>query len=141
MPTWRIRGKKCKTRRPYPLPVMLRIHCVQLFCNLSDPGMEDLLYKAGSVRRLVGLSLAEALPGETTLLNFRSLLEGHGLRQGLFDEIDAGVGSQGLRLWKGTIVDACIIEAPLSTRNWVGDVCQDKEEDRVAFRDEGTRWS
>ena len=23
--------------------VMLRIHCVQLFYNLSDPGMEDML--------------------------------------------------------------------------------------------------
>ena len=42
-----------KGRRPYPLPVMLRIHCVQLFYNLSDPGMEDLLYEAESVRRFV----------------------------------------------------------------------------------------
>ena len=24
---------------------MLRIHCVQLFYNLSDPGMEDMLYE------------------------------------------------------------------------------------------------
>ncbi len=31
-------------RRPYPLAVMLRIHCVQLCYNLSDPAMEDLLY-------------------------------------------------------------------------------------------------
>ncbi len=40
-------------RRPYPLEVMLRVHCVQLFYNLSDPGMEDLLYEAESVRRFV----------------------------------------------------------------------------------------
>ena len=33
-------AKRGKGRRPYPLPVMLRIHCVQLFYNLSDPGME-----------------------------------------------------------------------------------------------------
>ena len=32
--------KHGKGRRPYPLAVMLRIHCVQLFYNLSDPGME-----------------------------------------------------------------------------------------------------
>ena len=38
-------------RRPYPLAVMLRIHCVQLCYNLSDPAMEDLLYEAESVRR------------------------------------------------------------------------------------------
>ena len=33
--------KPGRGRRPYPLSVMLRIHCVQLFYNLSDPGMED----------------------------------------------------------------------------------------------------
>ena len=31
-------------RRPYPLRVMLRIHCLQLWFNLSDPGMEQELY-------------------------------------------------------------------------------------------------
>ncbi len=31
-------------RRPDPLVVMLRVHCVQLCDNLSDPAMEDLLY-------------------------------------------------------------------------------------------------
>ena len=70
-------AKPGKGLRPYPLPVMLRIHCVQLFYNLSDPGMEDLLYEAESVRRFVGLSLSEALPDETTILNFRHLLERH----------------------------------------------------------------
>ena len=33
---------------------MLRIHCVQLCYNLSDPAMEDLLYEAESVRRFCG---------------------------------------------------------------------------------------
>ena len=32
-------------RPPYPLSVMLRIHCLQLFYNLSDPMMEDSLYE------------------------------------------------------------------------------------------------
>ena len=34
-------------RRPYPLSVMLRVHCVQLFYNLSDPGMEDPRFREG----------------------------------------------------------------------------------------------
>ena len=96
---------------------MLRIHCVQLFYNLSDPGMEDLLYEAESVRRFVGLNLTEALPDETTILNFRHLLERHQLGQGLLEEINAHLESQGLRLREGTIVDASIIEAPSSTKN------------------------
>ena len=62
-------AKAGRGRRPYPLSVMLRVHCVQLFYNLSDPGMEDLLYEVESVRRFVGLRLTEALPDETTILN------------------------------------------------------------------------
>ena len=66
--------KAGRGRRPYPLSVMLRIYCVQLFYNLSDPGMEDMLYEVESVRRFVGLRLSGALPDETTILNFRHLL-------------------------------------------------------------------
>ena len=39
--------KAGRGRRPYPLRTMLRVHCVQLFYNLSDPGMEDLLLRGG----------------------------------------------------------------------------------------------
>ena len=114
-------AKRGMGRPPYPLPAMLRIHCVQLFYNLSDPGMEDLLYEAESVRRFVGLSLSEALPDETTILNFRHLLERHELGRGLLEEINAHLESQGLRLREGTIVDASIIEAPSSTKNRSGE--------------------
>ena len=113
--------KAGKGRRPYPLPVMLRVHCVQLFYNLSDPGMEDLLYEAESVRRFVGLKLLEALPDETTILNFRHLLEKHNLGQGLLAEINGHLELQGLRLREGTMVDASIIEAPSSTMNRAGE--------------------
>ena len=113
--------KAGKGRRPYPLAVMLRIHCVQLFYNLSDPGVEDLLYEAESVRRLVGLKLAGDLPDETTILNFRHLLERHSLGEGLLQEINAHLESQGLRLREGTIVDASIVEAPSSTKNRAGE--------------------
>ena len=107
-------------RRPYELSAMLRVHCVQLFYNLSDPGMEDLLYEAESVRRFVGLKLSEPLPDETTILHFRHLLEEHELGKGLFAEINRHLAAQGLRLQEGTIVDASIIKAPSSTKNRAG---------------------
>ena len=113
--------KAGRGRHPYPLTVMLRVHCVQLFYNLSDPGMEDLLYESEPVRRFVGLRLSEPLPDETTILNFRHLLERHNLGQGLLDEINAHLESQGLKLREGTIVDATIIEAPSSTKNRAGE--------------------
>ena len=109
--------KPGRGRRPYELSTMLRIHCVQLFYNLSDPGMEDMLYEVESVRRFVGLRLSGPLPDETTILNFRHLLDKHELGTGLLEEINRYLESQGLRLQEGTIVDASIIAAPSSTKN------------------------
>ena len=99
----------------------LRVHCVQLFYNLSDPGMEDLLYEVESVRRFAGLRLSGSLPDETTILNFRHLLETQGLGMGLFEEINTHLASLGHRLKTGTIVDASIIDAPSSTKNRRGE--------------------
>ena len=127
--------KAGRGRRPYELSVMLRVHCVQLFYNLSDPAMEDLLYEAESVRRFVGLKLTEPLPDETTILHFRHLLEKHQLGQGVFEEIKAHLESKGLRLREGTIVDAGIIEAPSSTKNRAG--ARDPEMHQVK---KGNEW-
>ena len=66
------------------------------------------------MRRFVGLKLSGPLPDETTILNFRHLLGQHSLGQVLLGEINAHLESQGLKLREGTIVDATIIEAPLT---------------------------
>ncbi len=113
--------KAGRGRQPYPLSVMLRTHCVQLCYNLSDPGVEDLLYESEPVRRFVGLKLSGPLPDETTILNFRHLLEKNSLGQGLMDEINAHLKSQGLKLREGTIVDATTTLAPSSTKNRAGE--------------------
>ena len=132
--------KAGRGRRPYDLSAMLRVHCVQVFYNLSDPGMEDLLYEAESVRRFVGLRLSDPLPGESTILHFCHLLERHGLGLGLFQEINAHLESQGLRVWEGTIVDATIIEASSSTKNRSGmrdlEKHQVKKGNPISLRDE-----
>jgi transposase, IS5 family len=107
-------------RPPYPLSVMMRIHCVQLFCNLSDPAMEDMLYETESVRRFVGLKLSGLIPDEPTILKFRHMLEAHNLGKKLFAEINKYLEEQGLTLRKGRIVDSSIIAAPKSTKNKEG---------------------
>ena len=104
-------------RPPYPLAMMLRIHCVQLFYNLSDPAMEDALYDSAAVQRFVGLAAQDPRPDETTILNFRHLLEQHALGAVLLAEITRHLATRGVRLREGTIVDATIIEAPASTKN------------------------
>ena len=109
--------KPGRGRRPYPLRVMLRIHCLQLWFNLSDPGMEQELYDSRSMLEFAGLSLSEPIPDETTILNFRHLLERHQLGTELFATINAHLARQGLQLCEGTIVDSTIISAPSSTKN------------------------
>ena len=104
-------------RPPYPLSVMLRIHCMQLFYNLSDPAMEDALYEIASMRNFAGLRLHDRLPDETTILNFRHLLERHNLGEAIFKAINKHLSNKGLELNNGTIVDASIIAAPTSTKN------------------------
>ena len=109
-------------RRPYPLSTMLRVHCVQLFYNLSDPGMEDLLYEVESVRRFVGLRLSAPLPDETTILHFRHLLEQHQLGQGLFQTINRPPGVAGAAApGGGRSWTPASSSAPSSTKNRAGE--------------------
>ena len=53
-------------RRPFPLPTMLRIYCLQQWYALSDPGAEEALYDIQSMRAFAGLELGhDAIPDET----------------------------------------------------------------------------
>lgn len=122
-------------RRPYPLPVMLRIHCMQLFSNLSDPLIEDSLYEIESMRRFAGLSLSDALPDESTILNFRHLIERHDLGKSIFKIVNKNLEKQRLLLREGSIVDATIISAPTSTKNKAG-----KRDPEMHQTKKGNEW-
>jgi len=105
-------------RPPIGLERMLRLHFLQHWFNLSDPAAEEALYDSLSMRRFVGIDLGrEPVPDETTILNFRHLLERHDLGKPLFDRVNEHLASRGLKVAGGTIVDATIIAAPSSTKN------------------------
>lgn len=105
-------------RRPVGLERMLRIHFLQHWFNLSDPAVEEALYDSRAMRRFVGIDLGrEPAPDETTVCNFRHLLEAHNLGDQLFALINAYLQENGLKVSTGTIVDATIIDAPSSTKN------------------------
>ncbi|QLC74621.1 IS5 family transposase [Pseudomonas sp. LPB0260] len=103
-------------RPAYPLLAMLRIHLMQNWFGYSDPAMEEALYETTILRQFAGLSL-ERIPDETTILNFRRLLEKHELAAGILAVINGYLGDRGLSLRQGTIVDATLIHAPSSTKN------------------------
>ena len=109
-------------RPPVGLERMLRIHCLQLWFDLSDPAVEEALYDSRAMRTFVGIDLGrEPVPDETTVMRFRHLLEEHKLGSRLFEEVGRVLQGRGLRLSKGTIVDATIIAAPSSTKNAQGE--------------------
>src|SRR4029078_162098 len=101
---------------------MLRLHCLQLWFNLSDPAVEEALYDSLAMRSFVGIDLGrEPVPDETTVMRFRHLIEEHKLGSKIFEEAGHVLQRRGLRLSKGTIVDATIIAAPSSTKNAEGE--------------------
>ena len=108
-------------RQPYPLATMLRIHFLQQWYSLSDPGMEETLYEMPVMRRFARLGGLDNIPDETTILNFRRLLETHDLAPQLLERVNAHLARKGQSLKAGTIVDATIIAAPSSTKNRGGE--------------------
>lgn len=105
-------------RRPVGIERMLRIHFMQHWFNLSDPGMEEALYDIPAMRDFAGIDLGnEAAPDETTICKFRHLLEKKNLGERLFHLVNAYLQENNLFVSKGTIVDATLIDAPTSTKN------------------------
>lgn len=105
-------------RRPVGIERMLRVYFLQHWFNLSDPGAEEALYDSRAMRNFVGIDLgAEPAPDETTICKFRHLMEAHDLGDELFHLVNEYLKENGLKVARGTIVDASIINAPSSTKN------------------------
>jgi IS5 family transposase len=123
-------------RQPMPLERMLRLYFMQQWYGLSDPAMEDALYDIESMRRFADIDIeVDVIPDETTILNFRHLLERHNLTKQIFEKTQRYLSEKGLLLREGTIVDATIINAPSSTKN------QDKMRDReMRQTKKGNQW-
>jgi IS5 family transposase len=110
--------KKGKGRPPMSMENMLRIYCLQQWYALSDPSAEEALYDIESMRRFVKFELGEdPLPDETTILNFRRMMETHDLSEQLFKDVNNYLETQGIQVSQGSMVDATIIQSPSSTKN------------------------
>ena len=123
-------------RRPFPLTVIVRIYFVQQWYHLSDPGAEEALYDIPSMRQFAGLDLGrDAIPDETTILNFRHLLERHDLTKAVFAAVAEHLQERGAMLRGGTIMDATLIAASPSTKNEEG-----KRDPEMSQSKKGNQW-
>ena len=70
------------------------------------------------MRAFAGLELGrDAIPDDTTILNFRHLLERHELPKSVFAAVSELLEARGALLRGGTIVDATLIAASASRKN------------------------
>ena len=115
---------------------MLRMYLLQVWFNLSDPGTEDAIYDSYAMRKFTGINFMKgSVPDETTLLNFRHLLEEHRLNKLFFEAINRVMEETGHVMRGGTIVDATIIDAPSSTKN-----AEKKRDPEMHSTKKGNQW-
>ena len=81
------------------------------------------------------MPVVSSVPDETTILNFRRLLEKYELAAGILAVINGYLGDRGLSLRQGTIVDATLIHAPSSTTNQNG-----KRDPEMHQAKKGNQW-
>jgi len=104
-------------RPPFALETMLRIHFLQLWFTLSDPGMEEAFFDTPLYREFAQLQELARLPDESTILRFRHRLEKHKLAGQILAIVNEVLIARDLLLKGGTVVDATLIAAPSSTKN------------------------
>ena len=105
-------------RPPVGVGRMLRIYFLQQWFTLSDPAVEEAPYDSPVMRQFAGIDLGnEPVPDETTVCQFRHLLEEHRLGGEILETVNLHLQQRGVRISTGTIVDATIIHAPSSTKN------------------------
>jgi len=110
--------KGIEGRSPYDLKLMLKIHFLQLWHNLSDPAMEEAIYDRMSFQRFLGFDcFGGRVPDETSILRFRHILEQKSLSSRILKVVNANLNQHGLILKEGTIVDATLLQAPVSKKN------------------------
>ncbi len=97
--------------------------------------MENSLYDMYAVREYAGIGEGGRIPDETTILNFRHLLERHGLGREVFKAINHELMEKGRMIRKGIVVDATFIETASLKKNRKG-----RRDPEMSSGRKGNRW-
>ena len=105
-------------RPAHDLLLMLKIHFLQQWHNLSDPAMEEAIYDRLSFQKFLGFDcFGGVVPDQSSILRFRHFLEKHGFSERILVIINEYLAEHNLILQTGTIVDATLLQAPVSKKN------------------------
>ena len=99
-------------QRPFDPLMMFKALVLGRLHNLSDEALERQIRKDLSFMSFLGLTLADRVPDEKTLWEFRQKIGAEaGFRQ-LFDRFNQHLHSQGMFTKEGRIIDATFVEVP-----------------------------
>ncbi len=123
-------------RKRTDIKLLLKIYFLQQWYNLSDPAAEEAIYDRNSFQKYLNIDLlSDSVPDETTMLNFRHLLEENKLQEKFFKIMNKVLEKNNLIIKEGTILDATIITAPSSTKNKDG-----KRDEEMSSTKKGNDW-
>ena len=123
-------------RKKMELSMMRKIYFLQQWYSLSDREAEEMIYDRNSFQKFLGIDLlSQTVPDDTTILNFRHLLEEHKLQERFFAVVNEQLQAKGFLMKEGTIVDATIIAAPSSTKNE-----EQKRDPEMTQTRKGNQW-
>ena len=114
-------------RPGFPVHVLVKALFLQMWYGLSDPELEEQVLDRVSFMNFLGVRNRSDIPDETTICRFRGkLVELHAEKE-LFAYVQAMIDEHGLRINKGTIVDATIVDAPKGRKGIDGTNTRDKD--------------
>ena len=132
----------------YDRLLLCKILVLQRLYQLSDEATQFQILDRLSFQRFLGLSLADRVPDQNTIREFREALQKAGAFQSLFDEFREHPAARGLLPKEGVIVDASFVEVPRqrNTREEnaaikEGRTPEDWSEKKRAHKDVDARWT
>ena len=99
-------------RPAYSSKMMLKLLIVQRLYNLSDAQAEFQASDRLSYQRFLGVTLADPIPDQNSIREFREALVKAGVFNKLFDIFNEQLRGQGLLPKNGSVVDATFVEVP-----------------------------
>ena len=108
-----IRTSKGPGGRPrFDVVFMFKVLVLQRTFNLSDAQTEFQIQDRFSFQQFVGITVADVVPDQNTIWDFREQLRAAGVESDLWATFNALLAGAGLVLTPGKIVDATFVDVP-----------------------------
>lgn len=98
-----------KGEQGWPPLALFRALLLAVWYDLSDVRLAEALDDRASFRRFCGFAAREPTPERTAFVRFRRELVARGLDAALFEAVTRQLIAKGIRVKKGTLVDATVI--------------------------------